>query len=201
MIRSKYDLKYYLKADAIALGMQGRNPILTRNPIWSFQRLLRKTEYLENAGKTNHLIYKVYYWFLRARLSGLKYKLGFTIGSNNFGPGLSIAHYGTIVVNAKARIGANCRINACVNIGNNLNESQQAPKIGNNVFIAPGAKIFGNIEIADGIAIGANAVVNKSFLQPNITIAGIPAKKISDIGTEKLVIRATELVDEGHEHP
>jgi serine O-acetyltransferase len=51
------------------------------------------------------------------------------------------------------------------------------------VYIAPGAKIYGAIEIADNIAIGANAVVNKSFLEPNITIAGVPARKISDKGS------------------
>lgn len=37
-------------------------------------------------------------------------KLGFSIGLNVFGPGLSIAHYGCIVVNSGARIGTNCRI-------------------------------------------------------------------------------------------
>ena len=35
---------------------------------------------------------------------------------------------------------------------------------------------------AIGVAIGANAVVDKSFEQPGITIAGVPARKISDQG-------------------
>ena len=39
-------------------------------------------------------------------------------------------------------------------------------------------KITAKIKIADGIKIGANSVVTKSFLEPNITIAGVPAKKI-----------------------
>jgi serine O-acetyltransferase len=195
MIKSKEDLKYYLKADAIALGMENHSPFFTRNSIWAFQRLLRKIEYLENTNKAYTLLGRIYYWFLRARLSRLKYMLGFTIYSNNFGPGLSIAHKGTIVVNANARIGDNCRINVCVNIGNNKNESSSAPQIGNNVFIGPGAKIFGDIKIADNIAIGANAVVNKSFLEPGITIAGIPARKISQKGTDDLVMRATEKID------
>ena len=54
--------------------------------------------------------------------------------------------------------------------------------IGDNVWIGPGAKIFGKIFIADNIAIGANSVVNRSFAEQNITIAGIPAKKIKDSG-------------------
>lgn len=47
----------------------------------------------------------------------LSYKLGFTLYKNQFGPGLYIMHYGTIVVNPKCRIGDNCNINAGVNIG------------------------------------------------------------------------------------
>lgn len=54
--------------------------------------------------------------------------------------------------------------------------------IGKHVYIGPGAKIFGDIYIADDIAIGANAVVNKSFTTPGITVAGVPAKIISDKG-------------------
>jgi serine O-acetyltransferase len=69
------------------------------------------------------------------------------------------------------------------------------PKIGDNVYFGPGVKIFGPITIADNIAIGANAIVNKSFTEPGITIAGIPAKKVSDNGSGRLVIKATELVD------
>lgn len=44
--------------------------------------------------------------------------------------------------------------------------SKKAPKIGDNVYIGPGAVLFGDIEIADNCWIGANAVVNKSFLEP-----------------------------------
>ena len=54
--------------------------------------------------------------------------------------------------------------------------------LGDDVWICPGAKIFGNITIADGVAIGANAVVGKSVLEKDITVAGIPAKKVKDTG-------------------
>jgi serine O-acetyltransferase len=62
------------------------------------------------------------------------------------------------------------------------------------VFIAAGAVIVGAITIADGISIGANSYVNKSFSEPNITIAGCPAKKISNKSSEDLWIRATEIL-------
>jgi serine O-acetyltransferase len=56
------------------------------------------------------------------------------------------------------------------------------PTIGDNVFIGPGAKLFGEINIGDNVMIGANAVVTKSFEEGCCRIAGIPAKKISDEG-------------------
>ena len=55
-----------------------------------------------------------------------------------------------------------------------------APQIGNNVFIGSGAKIIGDIRIADDVAIGAQALVVKSVLEGGITVGGIPAKKISN---------------------
>lgn len=96
-----------------------------------------------------------------------------------FGPGLSIAHYGTIVVSEQASIGRNCRIHAGVNIGASAGKNG-APVIGNNVYIGPGAILFGNIIIADNISIGANATVNKSFTKPNVVIAGTPATVVKE---------------------
>lgn len=64
-----------------------------------------------------------------------------------------------------------------VNISANQG-SLKAPIIGDNVYIGPGAVLFGEITIADGCYIGANAVVNKSFTEPNSVIVGIPAKTI-----------------------
>ena len=101
-------------------------------------------------------------------------KLGFTIPPNVFGKGLNIHHYGCIVVNEHVRVGENCNIQQCVNIGQNYTHND-VPEIGNNVYIGPGAKIFGKIYIADGCAIGAGAVVNKSFEEPGMVIVGNPA--------------------------
>ena len=52
------------------------------------------------------------------------------------------------------------------------------PYIGNNVTIGAGAKVLGGICIDDGIKVGANAVVLKSFSK-NVTVVGIPAKALS----------------------
>lgn len=65
-----------------------------------------------------------------------------------------------------------------------MGSSAASPTIGDNVFIGPGARIFGEITIADGVVIGANSVITKSFLEPYVTIAGAPARKISERGTD-----------------
>lgn len=138
---------------------------------------MRKTEfysYLYQQGK----IYLIPYCWYKLLFHRYSVKLGFSIPLNVFGPGLSIAHYGTIVVSTAARVGKNCRLHEGVNIGA-TNGSSRAPQIGDNIFIGTGAKIIGDITIADDVAIGANAVVVKSIQEQGITVGGVPAKIIS----------------------
>lgn len=52
--------------------------------------------------------------------------------------------------------------------------------IGNNVWIEPGVKIFGKIEIGDNTMIGAGAIVNKSFKNGNCRSVGNLARVISN---------------------
>lgn len=81
-------------------------------------------------------------------------------------------------MNDTARIGKNCRIHEGVTIGA-TGKNGQAAIIGNNCFIATGAKVIGDIHLGNDIAIGANVVVTKSFIEDGITLGG-PAKKISN---------------------
>ena len=182
MITSKQEYQYYLKEDKRALGIRDSFRELLFNDVWRFQRTLRRLEYLTNC-KKNIILRKVVALYFRY----LSKKLSFTIPINVFGSGLSIAHYGTIVVNGKCKIGKNCRIHVCVNIGSMAGEAYASPKIGDNCYIGPGAKLFEPIKIGDNTAIGANAVVNKSFPEGNVTIGGIPAKIISTKNTKGLL--------------
>jgi serine O-acetyltransferase len=66
--------------------------------------------------------------------------------------------------------------------------SQQydVPVIEDGVYIAPGAKILGNITIGAGSVIGANAVVITSIPARSVA-AGVPARVIkTDIDSAKL---------------
>lgn len=190
MIRSKEDYNYYLEADRKALFKKARKPRPFTDDVWRFQRSLRALEFYKNC--KHGLWGRLFTLFFKFRYHRLSVKLGFTIPPNVFGPGLSIAHWGALCVHENVRVGANCRIHICVNIGASAGNPNDVPKIGNNVYIGPGAKIFGNIEIADGIAIGANAVVNRSFTEPHITIAGVPACKVSDKGSAGLLMQGAE---------
>lgn len=177
MIKSKNDFHYYRERD---LKINGRSDklnlkdLLFPNPSLVFLKYLRNYEYYLNTPTLLHKIMALAY-YIRYRRMALK--TGISIPRNVFGAGLCIPHFGTIVVNAASKVGENCMIHASVNIGTN-GGSSIAPVIGNNVYIGPGAKIFGEITIADNCYIGANAVVNKSFTEPYSVIVGSPAKVV-----------------------
>lgn len=165
--------------DMFVYNRKSKYPRLFHDETWKFILALRKHEYHHNSkGLYHRIMDKV--WGIIHRHYGLL--MGWDIPVNTFGPGLKINHFGLIVVNENARIGAFCDIHQGVNIGQQGNSSYDVPVIGDNVWIGPGTKIFGKIKIGAGIAIGANSVVNKSFEEDNITIAGIPAKKINNTG-------------------
>ena len=133
--------------------------------------MMRCSEYYSNTKSKS--VMKWIFLFLYKRMS---LKLGFSIPINVFGPGLSIAHYGTIVVNPTARIGKNCRIHEGVTIGATNGDTRSA-LIGDNVFIGSGAKVIGNICIAPDVAIAANAVVVTNIQEAGTTWGGYPQKK------------------------
>jgi serine O-acetyltransferase len=195
MIQSKEDFEYYLEADRIALLRNTLKPRLFQDEIWRFELFLRKVEYLKNV--RNGFIDQLTNLPTKRSYQKLGILLGYYIPPNTFGPGLSIAHRGTIVVHPEAKIGKNCRIHHNVTIGDSVSQSNlnAVPKLGDNIFIGTGAVIVGDIQIADGICIGANSYVNRSFTETNITIAGCPAEKVSNNGSGLHWIRATDILE------
>ncbi|MBI2857843.1 MAG: serine acetyltransferase [Chloroflexi bacterium] len=201
MIQSKEDYAFYLEADKVALRLPEHKsfretmkrlvifPDLAEE-VWKFQRALRTVEYLFHQKRSVYGL--VRYAAAVREFRRRQASTGFRIWPNCFGPGLSIVHLGPIEVHPEARIGANCRLHPMVTIGTALGYTNKVPHLGDNIFIGPGARIFGQIEVADNIVIGAGSVVNKSFTEPGITIAGVPARKISDRPSP--ILRATEIL-------
>lgn len=190
MIKSWSDFKSYIRADAASRG----SPVTMRNfifdPVLRFQLLMRFDEWLLNTGKPRLLRLPFLLWFRR-----LSIRLGFSMGPNIFGPGLAIVHYGTIVIDPTTRIGKNCRIHVGSHIGgaaqfvDPAEAHKYSPRIGDNVYIGPGAKLYGPIVIGDNCVIGANAVVTKSFSEAGLTLGGVPAQIIGEGGTGERVLK------------
>lgn len=118
------------------------------------------------------------FWY-KARKNRLGSRLGFIISAGCFDEGLVLWHYGSVIVNPKAKIGKNCQIHGNCCIGNLRSDSQDSPIIGDNVDIGQGAQILGGIRIADGVRIGAGAVVIKDVVTPNVTVVGVPGREIT----------------------
>ena len=189
MIKTKDEYLHYLKEDQKALGTYTKHPIFSNNimvlltdPCWKFQKLLRELEYWSNCKK--NIIWRPYLYYLRWRFQKTSIKMGLTIPINVFEEGLCIKHYGSIIISRHAKTGKNCTINSCVNIGG----EGSAAKIGDNCYLGPGVKIFNPIKIGNNVKIGANAVVNKSFEEDNIIIAGVPAKIVNHITKDYKVL-------------
>jgi serine O-acetyltransferase len=175
MIKNKEDYLYYLEADLASRKLTKWKPSMKyKYPELHYQRQLRKVEYLKTKKKKNWF-YKLLYNYHERKLQKMGINLGYYIHPGNFGPGLKIAHYGSVIVNKRVRVGKNCTIHSAVGIGRHKN---QVPTIGDNVYIGPGVKIYGGIKIGNNVMIGANSVVNKD-VPDNVTVAGAPAKIIS----------------------
>ncbi len=170
-IITKADYRSFIEVETERKGLKD---ILFPYPTAKFIMALRRYEYHVNGTGLWHRLLSVLAY---RRYLSLSLKTGISIPKNTCDIGLSLYHYGSIVVNAACEIGRNCCIMNNVNIGANQG-SRKAPRIGNDVYIGPGAVIYGDITIADGCYIGANAVVNKSVTEPNSVIVGAPAKVV-----------------------
>jgi len=93
------------------------------------------------------------------------------------GAGTTFGYGGiAVVIHKRVRIGKNCVIGSNVTIGGR-SKSLNVPVIGDDVYIATGAKILGPVKIGNNVVVGANAVVIND-VPDNCVVAGVPAKII-----------------------
>jgi len=98
---------------------------------------------------------------------------------SNIGRGTIFGYGGiAVVIHKRAVIGRDCVIGSCVTIGGK-SRSAGVPVIGDNVYIATGAKVLGAIKVGSNVVIGANAVVIQD-VPDNCVVAGVPAKVIRE---------------------
>lgn len=142
----------------------------TRNPAWlrwKYVKYMRLANYYNGLRK---------YYFMRKR-NKLGNQLGFEISGLRIMPGLTLYHNGPIVIHGKAVLGENCKLHGDNCIGND-GTSDDCPVLGDNIDIGCGAKILGNVRIANNVIIGAGAVVVKDINEEGSVWVGIPAHKV-----------------------
>lgn len=164
--------KENLEKDRIANGINRKIPIMFYDYNWIYLRLMRRYEYLD---EKEGILNKIKKLLVKLRLRQYSVKTGISIPPHTFQGGLTLYHWGSVIVNESVRGGQYVTIQSATNISDGV-------ILGDNVYIAPGAKILQNVKIADGVIIGANAVVTKDITEAYTSWAGVPAKKINNKG-------------------
>ena len=109
--------------------------------------------------------------------TGIEIHPGAQIGKRLF-----IDHGMGVVIGETCRIGDNVTIYQGVTLGGTGKEKgKRHPDIGDNVLIAAGAKVLGNIKINSNVNIGANSVVLNSVPSYS-TVVGIPGHIVKQDG-------------------
>ena len=120
-------------------------------------------------------------WFLAARmvahagrgLTGIEIHPGAQIGRR-----LIIDHGMGVVIGETAIVGDDVYLYHAVTLGGTSSErGKRHPTVGNGVIVGAGAKVLGDILVADGARVGANAVVVRA-VDPGVTVVGIPARPV-----------------------
>lgn len=172
-------LKEFLEADAVNYKSQYRswirkikfnafsNPISEQKYIWLYIKALRYVEYYQNTSRGTISKFLMLWWLRKLR----KYShiTSFQIPPNVCGKGLTIWHWGPIIINPAAKIGKNCTLYPGVLIGHKYPGNGSAI-IGDNVFIGAGTKIIGPVKIGNNVTIGQNCVITKDIPDNSVVV-------------------------------
>jgi len=180
MIKTKEDLRAYLKADRA----MSKKPIrlflkwLTRSEDYylrAFMVTLRHYEYWLNQKRNifQQIPYLLWWWNYRR----LKLKQGINVPPNVAGPGFFPVHPGFIYLGDFVTIGKNCRILPMVVTAKKHPGVPSRVVIGDNCIINVGVTIISPVTIGNNVTIGAGSVVTKD-IPDNAVVAGVPAKII-----------------------
>lgn len=178
--RNKYFTYMFPTLRCRLLGCIKHEPIMS---IWKWQKAARKSDYYfyksQNGGNLLDKFLNIYW---AARKNRMGERLGLELRTANIGKGLFIYHFGGGIVSI-GNIGENVHFHGNNCIGNGGPGKSTPPTLGNNIRIGVGAKIIGNIRIADDVKIAAGAVVITDIDEPGCTVAGIPAKIVRHANT------------------
>lgn len=176
------ELKKYIRQDLGYVNGKTIRSFLSRylfEPGFKYIVWLRLTRFLY---LTKH---KILFGLSRMFLKHYGYKYHFDISYRaQIGPGLTIAHFGFIIVMSNDIIGDNCTLRPGVVFGKKLTADTGGANVGNNVDFGVGSKIIGEVQVGDNVTVGANAVITKD-VPSNTVVGGVPAKIIKWKETEQ----------------
>lgn len=199
--KSKTEFKTYLYADAFRyLGDNGEFSFKAwikyylHHPNYRYVFWMRCAQF--TYGRKWLVLLK---WYAYVRLQHLRNKTGIQISpATKIGKGFYIGHWGSIVINVR-EIGENVNIIQTCTIGVAYRGDRGGiPIIGDKVYIGSGARIFGGIRVGNNVAIGVNSVVTRD-VEDNSVVAGVPAKVISNKGSEGYIYSYID--SSGIKHP
>ena len=131
------------------------------------------------------IFYPIAKWFMHRYM--IRGQIEIACGS--VGAGVSIVHpTGAIIINGGSRIGHNCRLSPGVVVGiSSLHRRVECPVIGDNVYLAPNAKVYGRSRIGNNCIIGTDTIVRDTDVPDNCVAVGSPLRiieqKCNDSGT------------------
>lgn len=179
MIKSRNDLKEYMKADLLrfANGKPKLKDLLLGNDDWQFYHYLRHLRLLEYHLNNKHK-FQTLFWTIVHKIDCNRLHLN--TYPNTIGPGIRFYHIGNFSeIYPNAEVGANCTFLSGAVIGNKGIKLNPECKtiIGDNCYLGLNCFVGGNIKIGNNVTIGANAVVTCD-IPDNAIVGGIPAKII-----------------------
>jgi serine O-acetyltransferase len=146
--------------------------------------VFRFGQWLDSRPSLPKLLLQPVYFFLNGLVQimwGIELPRSATIG-----PGFYIGHFGGITIAPDVVIGRNCNISQDLTIGlSGQGERAGVPTIGDNVYLAPGARVFGKISIGNNVKIGANAVIYRDIPDNAIVVLEPGFKIVSYKGNQK----------------
>jgi serine O-acetyltransferase len=188
------DLRQTLRADLFRYrGQTGRRAFWSaylREPGFRFTCYLRKTAHYSSR-KRSFAFFA--YLYNRVLYHHYRFRYGFDISpTTRIGPGLYIGHFGGVVVNPHAVLGANVNIAHGVTIGAaSRGPRTGAPTLEDRVWVGANAVLVGNIVIGHDALIAPGAYVNFD-VPPMAVVLGNPGKVISSEGSIGYVNRTLD---------
>lgn len=179
-----YDLYRYEGSKCVRLKTQLR--YLLGVPGLQYSWCFRHAQHASNV---------VSYTFWRLLLRLMMYYTGIQIpSSTKIGPGLKIAHWGTIAVNPGATIGRNFGIAHGCLIGNSQGKKSGVPTIGNNVSMGANSIVLGGVIIGDDVLIAPGSFVNFDVPENSVVIGnpGMMIPRTSSPTAKYMVYPLTE---------